>query len=255
MSQTPVNFADEKGVQRELLGWFPLIALIVATVVITTYVLAFKQLPWNGKPEAWGQFGDFVGGLLNPLISLLTLSVAVKVWQLQKVELRETHKALEEQVKTAEQQRAEARFFDLLNVYQMTLGSLSKTVLGGQGASGSSAYGVAVIGRSALQHLFSTSIKRYFLGVGTAPSSLDDEASHWKSAIKNWQKESEQIDHYFRTVFMVLREDVSRPTQPRGVGAFGFQHAVRRRGQKDGKFGREVRHLEAPAKKSFTPGS
>ena len=99
----------------------PWVIGVAAVVLIGTYFWAFNRLPSRESPPAWGAFGDYLGGILNPLVSTFTLIVAVKVWQQQKVEMRETQKALAEQVKTAEQQRREQRFFDLLNVYYRTV--------------------------------------------------------------------------------------------------------------------------------------
>lgn len=98
------------------LGWLPWVAGTLALILVISYYITFRALPLNEKPDAWGQFGDYMGGLLNPLISLFTLIVAVSVWKLQKSELEDTRVALEEQGKTAEQQRREQRFFDLLTV-------------------------------------------------------------------------------------------------------------------------------------------
>lgn len=44
----------------------------------------------------WGQFGDFVGGFLNPLIAFSALYWLTRSVKLQKTELKETRKALEE---------------------------------------------------------------------------------------------------------------------------------------------------------------
>jgi len=96
--------------------WLLVIPAGVALGAITTCVATFHHLPATENPGAWGTFGDYFGDLLNPLISALTLFVAISVWQLQKKELAETRKAMEDQAKTAEQQRQEQRFFDLLNV-------------------------------------------------------------------------------------------------------------------------------------------
>jgi hypothetical protein len=99
---------------------------------VLAYTVTFWQLPATENPGAWGTFGDFLGGLLNPLVSTLTLFVAASVWKLQRKELEltreeleQTKLAMEEQAKTAEQQRQEQRFFDLLNVYQQTVESVS----------------------------------------------------------------------------------------------------------------------------------
>lgn len=101
--------------------WLLVIAALGAAVLALAYWGGWSIHP-NAKAEELGQLGDFFGGLLNPLVSALTLSVAISVWRLQKDELELTRKELEnsrlamqEQAATAEQQRQEQRFFDLLN--------------------------------------------------------------------------------------------------------------------------------------------
>lgn len=112
--------------------WLLLVPIAFASGAVLAYAMTFRQLPANEDPGAWGTFGDFLGGLLNPLVSTLTLFVAASVWKLQREELEltrneltQTKLAMEEQAKTAEQQRQEQRFFDLLNVYQQTLESIT----------------------------------------------------------------------------------------------------------------------------------
>ena len=112
--------------------WMLLVPSAFALGAVLAYAVTFWQLPATENPGAWGTFGDFLGGLLNPLVSTLTLFVAASVWKLQRKELTLTRKALkqtqlamEEQAKTAEQQRQEQRFFDLLNVYQRTVESIT----------------------------------------------------------------------------------------------------------------------------------
>lgn len=174
---------------------FPVLAVTVAIFLTSAYAFVFGKYGWSTNPDSWGQFGDFMGGLLNPLISLFTLSVAVKVWQLQKTELGQTRNALEDQLKTAEQQRAEARFFDLLNLYQLTLsGVVDSSPVG-------NANGPIVVrsGRAALQSLFSA-------GVSTCFRTSSHSQQSFEYAKRTWPGECEQVDHYFRTIFMVLRE-------------------------------------------------
>jgi hypothetical protein len=56
-------------------------------------------LKLTDEHERWGQFGDFVGGVLNPLTSFFTLLVALLVWSLQKKELAATNLALADQIR------------------------------------------------------------------------------------------------------------------------------------------------------------
>lgn len=105
-------------------GW-PLAFAAVSTALLSAiYWLGWSIHP-NSQAQELGQLGDFFGGLLNPLVSALTLFVAISVWRLQKEELvltrsemAQTKVAMEDQAKTAEQQRREQRFFDLMTLLQ-----------------------------------------------------------------------------------------------------------------------------------------
>lgn len=194
--------------------WLLVIPTGVALGAITTYVATFYHLPATESPGAWGTFGDYVGGLLNPLISALTLFVAISVWQLQKQELEETRKALEEQAKTAEQQRQEQRFFDLLNVYYRTVESIrytditfSSVTVMSDGAPREQRENLFE-GKSAISKWLSrktTVLSQYLKEKGSAipgQSVLKPEIE------KQWTKEApdQYFDSYFRIVRHLLTE-------------------------------------------------
>lgn len=101
--------------------WLLIIPVVLAIIAVGSYAYTFHAWPTHEQPEAWGTFGDFVGGLLNPVIAACTLFVALGVWKLQKTELKDTQDALKDQAKTAVQQRSEQRFFDVLNLYFRTV--------------------------------------------------------------------------------------------------------------------------------------
>lgn len=86
------------------------------------------------KRQHLGQFGDLLGGVLNPIISLLTLTVATRVWQLQRRELEATKKALAQQIEAlrvanaqADQERYGKLVLDLLAQGENSLHSLVTT--------------------------------------------------------------------------------------------------------------------------------
>lgn len=149
----------------------PWVVGIVAAALLITYAVTFHQLPINEHPPAWGAFGDYLGGVLNPLVSAFTLLVAVKVWQLQKNELEETRRALSEQASTAERQRQEQRFFDLLNVYFRTVDALRFDVT--IGGYGSAVNRDSFYGKDAL--------RQWFLGQGAIKEFLRDKGAFYNS--------------------------------------------------------------------------
>lgn len=192
-SSTPFS---EEGLKK-----LPWIAISVAVILVGTYLWIFRSLPFGENPGAFGGFGDYIGGLLNPLISLFTLVVAVSVWKPQKTELIETRKALEAQGQTANLQRREQRFFDFLNIYRSTVDSIE--------ASASNMSSI-LKGKRAFAAFNSTDARNPFVNVTDLFSPLrqgdafPEEAA--SNARMNWGLSSSLLDHYFRIVFTVLRE-------------------------------------------------
>lgn len=186
--------------------WLLLVPAVFALGAITTYAIVFRSLSATENPATWGTFGDFIGGLMNPLVSVLTLFVAISVWRLQKAELEltrnemaQTKEAMEDQAKTAEQQRREQRFFDLLNIYHTTVNSIAAGVRDSQS-------GLTVLsGKEAVGRLI---LDRGFRGLTTSPrnSATYLPASELHKVPKAVQELGLSLDHYFRVVFTVLRE-------------------------------------------------
>lgn len=101
---------------------FPAIkyALLMLVAAIGIYVINFSLWPfadcinssgfseceWYGfssKRDEWGQFGDFVGGLVNPFIGLLTIYLLVTTISQQSRALDQTENALDHANKALEQ--------------------------------------------------------------------------------------------------------------------------------------------------------
>lgn len=70
--------------RRILLAAFAL-ALLLITVVAIAYVDQFGT-ERSASHEAWGQFGDYFGGLLNPILSLLAFGALMYSLVLQREE-------------------------------------------------------------------------------------------------------------------------------------------------------------------------
>lgn len=84
-------------------------AVAAAATAIVVYVAQFYfrlHRPISSQPDAWGQFGDYFGGILNPIVALgalLLLAVGVRI---QNDTLREAKKQLDLQRTELEQTRA-----------------------------------------------------------------------------------------------------------------------------------------------------
>jgi hypothetical protein len=190
---------------------------------------------WNIHPHAnaekLGQLGDFFGGMLNPLVSALTLFVAISVWRLQKDELEQariameqTNLAMKEQAVTAEQQRQEQRFFDLLNIYHRSVDStthLTTWEREGEFHSGSNSYKrqiseqVHFRGKEALDSLCRQLKKETLFGQffekvqrGDYLDTVQATISFRETLQKHWRnsKNVMPLESYFRVVFRILAE-------------------------------------------------
>ncbi len=68
----------------------------------------FIQLLIDAMKEN-GPVGDFVGGFLNPIISIVALTYLIRTFKLQRIELEATRKIVEEQAKEAKEQSKAAK--------------------------------------------------------------------------------------------------------------------------------------------------
>ncbi len=59
------------------------------------YIAWFHDHDFSQAPSDWGTMGDYFGGLINPLSSLMALYFLIKTYRAQKEELNETKKALQ----------------------------------------------------------------------------------------------------------------------------------------------------------------
>lgn len=96
----------ERGIRRWQYGLIGFgLTLIAAYLVYFGMVLG--QMPATDA-EKWGQLGDFIGGLLNPLVAFAAFFWLTQSVKIQKQELYETKKALQEAAK-AQTETAEAQ--------------------------------------------------------------------------------------------------------------------------------------------------
>lgn len=70
------------------IGWIGLGTVIVLLIPLWIYMFHLAKNGISGKPEQWAQFGDFFGGVLSPIVALLTLVVtiviAVRLYKIEK---------------------------------------------------------------------------------------------------------------------------------------------------------------------------
>lgn len=86
-----------------LLIWIVALASTYLLTVFGTYIFFFGSQGVSSSQEQWGQFGDFLGGTVNPLMSFLALIAIVLtiILQSKQLELSKNELALSRQELTA----------------------------------------------------------------------------------------------------------------------------------------------------------
>lgn len=78
--------------------WVAVIAFVAAMVAVCTYAFFF-HLQEIGGPEQWGQFGDYFGGVINPIIGLVTVILIVITLKVTRDEAKSTRNEMDAQLK------------------------------------------------------------------------------------------------------------------------------------------------------------
>jgi uncharacterized membrane protein len=85
------------------------IAILSALIIIGLYFCKFHHVLANTQ-DTWGQFGDYVGGTLNPVFSFFTLIAVLITIKQQSEQIRSLEK-------TSTLQRFESNFFQILTLF------------------------------------------------------------------------------------------------------------------------------------------
>jgi uncharacterized membrane protein len=136
---TTMNEGKDKGKENgkekkrgsDKLGWllYSILGLILLMAVYAVYeVLSFYDVNFAGKDNVmyskWGTFGDYFGGVLNPILSflalialLLTIVLQSRELRLSREELEKSTDALEKQSETLKIQNFESTFFHMIRLH------------------------------------------------------------------------------------------------------------------------------------------
>lgn len=76
--------------------FFAISSFIILFFVFGLYFYKFALLGLSNNQELWGQFGDFIGGTLNPILAFLSFMALLYTIKIQTEELGLSRKELEE---------------------------------------------------------------------------------------------------------------------------------------------------------------
>jgi hypothetical protein len=116
--------------EREISRAHTIVAAVMIGVVAAygVWFWLVHSRPVSSAPDSWGQFGDFVGGLLNPLVAYAAFYWLTRSVRLQKEELHETRLALAEASRAQTDQAEHARTSVRLNALSTLTNSIATEV-------------------------------------------------------------------------------------------------------------------------------
>lgn len=182
---------DDRRIDRtvtSLIFIFPAVAIILFSLVVGTYSFYFPEGP-SASNEKWGQFGDYVGGIVNPFLAFLSLIALLTTITLQRKELKQSTAELRKSAAALERQNFDHTFFQLLGRVDDLLREtrfLSKRMTDSSG-------------REALRVLYSDVLRDEFY------NPLASEVDTGKRAIDAYElfyaDHHHILGHYFRTLY------------------------------------------------------
>lgn len=71
------------------------VTALMIFIVVGSYFFNFSEFPISKDTQVWGSFGDYYGGILNPILSILNLGVLVYItFQISDIDNRRTEQEL-----------------------------------------------------------------------------------------------------------------------------------------------------------------
>lgn len=188
--------ADEIAAATSHVGRLTILAyagVVAASIVVGVFVFKFSG-PLSDDPSKWGQFGDYVGGVLNPTFSFLallallaTLGLQIRELRISTRELKNSAVALIKQNDTLRQQAFEATFFQLLRLHNDIVASMEVS-------------GLPFKGRACLTYYLGD--LQSDLNMNAATKNLERFSTQYNLFYRQHQ---EALGHYFRLLYNIIK--------------------------------------------------
>lgn len=109
------------------------IAAAISTAVVAAYYAKLCHSPdiecyLSDKTDVWGQFGDYVGGLLNPVLSFLSIILLLRSLTLQREANADLRKELLNNEKSEKLRAFDGLFFGMIDSQKKFLSELSLAI-------------------------------------------------------------------------------------------------------------------------------
>lgn len=180
---------DLKDLQKKI-RFSTIIAIIIVTTVFSSYIGylgIYKDLQISNDSGSWGTFGDFIGGLLNPIIAGLAFYWLTQSVLIQKKELSETQNVLKETEKTQKKQRFENSFFSLLEQMNAVFSQLNTS------------------DKESTNNISTLTFKNSSSKLSRLYNKVHKKSPRIEMMFLEFRKNSSDINHYFRIIYQILK--------------------------------------------------
>lgn len=166
--------------------WFVLIICLIVIAVFGCYLFNFND-QMSDKNEVLGTFGDYVGGILNPVIAAFAFYLIAKTYELQKVELEESRKLLEISTRA---QNAQVKLAALTTLHNLNLTRISQLEINKM-----SLYEREARHRQPFSHNTNEQLQKAILGTYGLPETYSqDEMDSINSEINRLKSKNAEIE-------------------------------------------------------------
>lgn len=212
---------DKKKEEKEF-SFIPYIVVagLVFTIVITSYIINFYDIPISKDSGTWGTFGDFIGGTLNPIFAFLSFIALLYTIKLQSNELKASREELEltrdelarsadtqkEQSESIKLQNFENTFFNMLKLHTEIIDKMIIREKSKQSIYEKFAIDTVIleieknrdfIGKEVISILF-VAFEEYII---KKDSSIDIR----KAYTQFYKEFNDLLGHYFRNIYQILK--------------------------------------------------
>lgn len=152
--------------------------------------------------SSFGEWGDFFGGVLNPLLTFLTfmgllITIVIQQTELResRVELKRSADALREQSESLKRQNFESTFFQMLTIHNGIVNSIDLVNEGGK----------VTRGRDCFSVFYTRFNKIYRENKDKANGKYANESVVKLSYQLFWKDHQTELGHYFRYLYNIVR--------------------------------------------------
>lgn len=103
--------------------WGAVVSAFFIAIVWGGYFLHFGNGDLSTSTEVWGQFGDYVGGVINPILSFVTIILLINSLREQRVANTVIKAESVRQRELEDFKRFETRFFNLIELQRVSFES------------------------------------------------------------------------------------------------------------------------------------